>query len=104
MKPNGRSIWPGGLTTEEVIAEVTKGYNEEKARLKAEAARRKAREQARTQKVVEFPPKLSAQELARRQAVIDAHWEAMLREKAELQAQQEARTFHRGPGDPDWRA
>ena len=52
--------------------------------------------------VLEFPPKLSEQELVRRQRVIDAVWERNLEAKRELEAEA-ARTFHRGPGDPDWR-
>jgi hypothetical protein len=101
---NERRIWPGGYTTEEVRALIREGYYAEKRRMEEAAAKRKAKEQARTEKVVEFPPKLSAQELWRRQQVVDAHWEAMLREKAELAREAEARSFHRGPGDPDWRA
>jgi hypothetical protein len=97
-------IWPGGLTTAEVIAEVTKGYNKAKAKLEAEAAMRKAREQARTEKVVEFPPKLSQQELIPRQQIIDQTWERMLLEKEMLREERERRSFHKAPGDPDWSA
>ena len=52
--------------------------------------------------VVEFPPKLSEQELMRRQAIIDQHWQAMLDEKELLRKEAEARSFHKAPGDPDW--
>jgi hypothetical protein len=52
--------------------------------------------------VVEFPPKLSEQELMRRQAIIDQHWQRMLDEKAILRAEQEKRSFHKSPLDPDW--
>ena len=100
---NERRFWPGGLTTEEVIARVTKGYLDEKKRLEAVAAKRKAKEQARTEKVVEFPPKFSEQELMRRQAVIDQHWQAMLDEKELLRKEAERRSFNKAPGDPDWK-
>jgi hypothetical protein len=99
-----RRIWPGGLTTAEVMAEVAKGYYREERRLEAEAAKRRAREQARTEKVVEFPQKLSQHELMRRQAIIDQQWQAMLDEKEILRAEQERRSFHKAPGDPDWSA
>ena len=101
---SGGRIWPGGLTTEEVMAEVAKGYYREDRRIKAEAAKRKAREQARTEKVVEFPQKLSEHELMRRQAILDQHWQAMLDEKAFLREEAERRGFHKAPGDPDWSA
>jgi len=53
--------------------------------------------------VVPFPPKLSEQELMRRQAVIDQTWERNLVRWQELEAEY-GRTCHRGPGDPDyWR-
>jgi hypothetical protein len=42
MKTNERRVWPGGLTTEEAWARVMKGYNEGKAKLEVEAAKRKA--------------------------------------------------------------
>jgi hypothetical protein len=97
-------LWPGGLTTEQVKAEVMKGYNRAKARMEAEAAKRRAKEQARTEKVVDFPPRLSEQELMRRQALLDQHWQAMLDEKARLREEAERQSFHKGPGDPDWKA
>jgi hypothetical protein len=104
-----KRIWPGGLTTEEVMAEVMKGYYREEARMKAEEAKRKAREQVRTEKVTElrgpFPcsaERLSHHELLRRQAIIDEHWQAMLDEKARIRAAAERRSFHKGPDDPDW--
>jgi hypothetical protein len=99
-----KRIWPGGLTTEEVMAEVMKGYYREERRMEAEAAKRKAREQARTQKVVEFPQKLSDHELMRRQAIIDQTWERMLLEKELLREEALRRSFHKAPGDPDWSA
>jgi hypothetical protein len=52
--------------------------------------------------VVEFPPKLSEQELMRRQAILDQHWQAMLDEKALLREEALKRSFHKAPGDPDW--
>jgi len=103
MSAENERCWPGGLTTEEVIARVTKGYLDEKRRIEAEQAKRIAREQARTQKVVEFPSKLSELELIRRQAIIDQHWQAMLDEKEMLRREAERRSFNKAPGDPDWK-
>ena len=97
MSAENERCWPGGLTTEEVIARVTKGYLDEKARLEALAAKRKAREQARTQKVVEFPSKLSELELIRRQAIIDQHWQAMLDEKEMLRRELSAAALTKPP-------
>ena len=51
--------------------------------------------------VLPFPPKLSEQELCRRQAILDATWEAHLAAQRELEADV-ARYCHVGPGDPDW--
>jgi hypothetical protein len=51
--------------------------------------------------VLSFPPKLSEQELYRRQALIDQAWERTLDAKRELEAEA-ARSCHRGPKDPDW--
>jgi hypothetical protein len=51
--------------------------------------------------VVEFPDRLSAAELWRRQAALDVAQERMLEAKREL-AERQARTCHRGPQDPDW--
>jgi hypothetical protein len=87
------------------MAQVAEGYYAAKRRRDAEIAKRKAREQARTEKVVEFPPMLSQHELLRRQAIIDQHWERMLYEKELLREEAEKRSFHKAPGDPDfdWR-
>jgi hypothetical protein len=52
-------------------------------------------------KVLEFPPKLSDQELLRRQMVIDQAWERVLEERRELERLAE-RSCHRGPLDSDW--
>jgi hypothetical protein len=52
--------------------------------------------------VVDFPPKLTEQELTRRQLVIDAAWERTLAARREVE-EAYSRTCHRGPGDPDWR-
>jgi len=38
-----------------------------------------------------------------RQQAIDAVWERTLQEKAEAEARAMARSFHKGPGDADWR-
>ena len=51
--------------------------------------------------VLPFPPKLSEQELCRRQRIIDATWERVLAERQELEAEA-ARCCHRGSGEPDW--
>ena len=67
----------------------------------AEAERLKAAKESE-EKVVEFPKRLSDAELWRRQQIIDQCWEAMLREERALRREQQARSFHRGPGDPDW--
>jgi len=52
--------------------------------------------------VVPFPPKLSEQGLARRQAAIDLTWERVLARRREIEAEA-ARCCHIGPGDPDWK-
>ena len=50
--------------------------------------------------VLPFPSKLSDQELARRQAILDAYWERHIAAQRELDAEA-ARSCHRGPRDPD---
>ena len=50
--------------------------------------------------VLPFPSKLSDQELARRQAILDAYWERHIAAQRELDAEA-ARSCHRGPTDPD---
>lgn len=51
--------------------------------------------------VLEFPPKLSDQELIRRQRIIDQAWERVLEERRELE-RVAARSCHRGPFDSDY--
>ena len=51
--------------------------------------------------VLEFPPKLSEQQLIRRQQIIDQAWERVLEERRELE-RVGARSCHRGPCDSDW--
>jgi hypothetical protein len=51
--------------------------------------------------IVEFPPVLSAAELWRRQAALDAAWERTLEARRELERQWNG-TCHKGPGDPDY--
>jgi hypothetical protein len=51
--------------------------------------------------VLEFPPKLSEQELIRRQQIIDQTWERVVEQRRELERLAE-RSCHRGPGDSDW--
>jgi hypothetical protein len=48
---------------------------------------------------------LSQHELTRRQAIIDAQWQAMLDEKELLRQEAAKRSFHKAPGDADfdWR-
>jgi hypothetical protein len=91
MKPN-----EGRVCTEEDIAEVLDGFEEEML-----AAMRRGRKSA---DVVEFPGKqsneLSELELIRRQRVIDQTWERVVAERRELEriARQ---SCHRGPLDSD---
>jgi hypothetical protein len=51
--------------------------------------------------VLEFPPKLSEQELIRRQQIIDQAWERVLEERLRLE-EVAARSCHRGPCDSDY--
>jgi hypothetical protein len=51
--------------------------------------------------VLEFPPKLSEQELIRRQLIIDQAWERVLEQRRELE-RVAVRSCHRGPFDSDW--
>jgi hypothetical protein len=51
--------------------------------------------------VVEFPPKLSREELWRRQQALDIAWQRTLDARAELDRDRNA-GFHRAPGDPDY--
>jgi hypothetical protein len=51
--------------------------------------------------VLEFPPKLSDQELIRRQQIIDQAWERVLEERRRLE-EVAARSCHRGSSDSDW--
>ena len=50
--------------------------------------------------VLQFPPKLSEQELIRRQQIIDQTWALTLARRRELELEME-RTCHRGPLDSD---
>jgi len=50
--------------------------------------------------VLEFPPKLSEQELVRRQQIIDQAWERVLEERRRVE-EAAARSCHRGPSDSD---
>lgn len=52
-----------------------------------------------TAEVVQWPKPLSDMELGRRRVIIEACWERTKAARQELEA---IRTFHRGPGDPDW--
>jgi hypothetical protein len=51
--------------------------------------------------VLEFPPKLSEQQLIRRQQIIDQAWERVREERCRLE-EVAARSCHRGPCDSDW--
>ena len=48
------------------------------------------------------PPKLSEQELAHRQSVLDMFWQAKRDEEDYRRKQAQARSCHRGPNDADW--
>jgi hypothetical protein len=51
--------------------------------------------------ILEFPPKLSEQQLIRRQQLIDQAWERVLEERRRLE-EVAARSCHRGPLDSDY--
>jgi hypothetical protein len=51
--------------------------------------------------ILEFPPKLSEQQLIRRQQIIDQAWERVLEERRRVE-DVAARSCHRGPCDSDW--
>jgi len=56
-------------------------------------------------RVVEFPPKLSEQELARKQAILDQQYQAILDERAFLRRQRLERcggSFHKSIDDDDF--
>jgi hypothetical protein len=86
------------VATEEEIAKVLGGFEEE---MLADLYRRREEElRSRPKaKVLEFPPKLSEQELIRRQLIIDQTWERVVEQRRELERM---RTCHRGPEDSDW--
>jgi hypothetical protein len=89
------------ICTDEEVAEVLDGFEEE---MLADLMRRqpkKAEPQLRKAEVVEFPPKLSEQELIRRQLIIDQTWQRIVEERRELERLAE-RSCHRGPQDTDW--
>lgn len=89
------------IATEEEIAKVLGGFEEE---MLADLYRRRREEELRRRskaKVLEFPAKLSEQELLRRQEVIDQAWEQVLEERRRLE-EIAKRSCHRGPGDSDW--
>jgi hypothetical protein len=85
------------ICTDEEVAEVLDGFEEEML-----ASIRRGKEMAKRPKaeVLEFPPKLSEQELLRRQLIIDQAWERVLEQRRELE-RQAARSCHRGPLDSD---
>jgi len=65
---------------------------------KKEAAKPKPKLKAT---VLDFPPKLSEQELIRRQQINDQAWERVLQERRRLERIAET-SCHRGPDDSDW--
>ena len=73
------------------------------AQLRADLAEKRRRAARREAEIVEFPPKLSEQELCRRQAVIDDCWRRNQVARRELEEELARTCCHRGPGDPDWR-
>lgn len=87
--------------SDEVIAEVLKGLREELLPPPAPATPILAPPR-RGAKILKFPPRLSEQELLRRQQALDCAYERMLAQRAELEAE-----AHSGlridPGDPDYR-
>ena len=85
------------IATQEEIAKVLGGFEEE---MLADLYRR--REESRPKaKVLEFPPKLSEQELLRRQQIIDQSWNLVVEQRRALEKLAE-RNCHRGPQDSDW--
>jgi hypothetical protein len=88
-----------GRVSDEDIAEVLDGFEEE---MLASIRRGKAR-QVQPQpegKLLQFPPKLSEQELMRRQRIIDQAWERLKEQQRELD-RRAALSCHRGPFDSD---
>jgi hypothetical protein len=77
---------------EEAIARIIEGLRESLI---------KAPERKPQAQVIAFPPKLTEQDLIRRQQVIDAVWERTCAERERLEA--EARSCHVGLDDPDYR-
>jgi len=87
--------YPTGCTDED-IAEVLDGFEEEML-----ASIRRGRAKSKLEaKVLEFPPKLSEQELIRRQLIIDQAWQRLVEQRGELERIAE-RSCHRGPFDSD---
>jgi hypothetical protein len=88
-----------GKSREEIKAMILDGLYEDCMPKKPEPAPKpKLKLEA---EVLPFPPKLSEQELCRRQQILDQAWEATVAAKRELEAET-ARSCHRGPKDPDW--
>ena len=88
-----------GKCTEEEIAEVLDGFAEEMLASIRRGREQREREQRKAE-VVAFPPKLSEQELIRRQEVIDQAWERTLEQRRKLE-RLAAQSYHRGPYDSD---
>ena len=84
------------ICSDEEVAEVLEGFEEE---MLASIRRGRARPK-REAEVVEFPPKLSEQELIRRQMIIDQTWERVLDQRRELE-RVAGQSCHRGPLDSD---
>lgn len=88
------------ICTDEEVAEILEGFEEEmlasirRGKIEKEMASRPKAE------VLEFPPKLSEQELLRRQLIIDQAWERVLEQRRELERIAD-RSCHRGPLDSD---
>jgi len=86
-------------------AKVKQPFVKPEPKPKAEITTPAIADEAKPKVIVEFPPKLSEQELMRRQAVIDQHWQAMLDEKEFLRRQRMERcggSFHKSIDDDDF--
>src|SRR6516164_8933783 len=88
--------YPTGCTDED-IAEVLDGFEEE---MLASIRRGRPNPERPKAEVVQFPPKLSEQELIRRQLIIDQAWQRLVEQRRELERIAE-RSCHRGPFDSD---
>jgi hypothetical protein len=94
-----------GMTNEEFMKGVRARL--QAAAVEARETERRAEEEAEAKakargmgELLEFPPKLSEQELVRRQEIIDQAWRLTVERRNELEKEME-RSCHRGPLDSD---